>query len=85
MVRRLIRLVLATASLAVIATLTQPSPATAGHSCYACLSQCTGVESQYQAACETGCGGGTPNGCMTDIYGFCDGGGSIVKCDNPFN
>lgn len=79
MVKRLLRLIVATGSFALIALVSQAPPAQGQHPCYACISQC-GDEQWEQHACDEFCGGAEAQGCFSDIYGYCSGTSEIVQC-----
>jgi len=77
MVKRLMRLIVATASFALIAVFYQPSVVQGQHPCYACITSCGG---HNQIACNESCGGAGAGACFGDIYGFCEGTSDIVEC-----
>lgn len=77
MLKRLMRLIVATASFALIAVVYQPSAVQGQHPCYACITSCGAGN---QNACNTSCGGAAAGHCFDDIYGFCELDASIVEC-----
>lgn len=73
---RLLRLLIATGSFAIIAFVYQPDLVQGQYSCYACITSCGYPE----VACETSCGGGPAGSCFDDEFNFCSGESKIVEC-----